>query len=91
VSRGASGLADQFQIWQAFDQGPRETRSLLREHDHIRVLQSLGQFADIHFRISKYHDLVVAQFWIRLQCRKRVLVIVNHCDFHGVLPFVIFR
>jgi hypothetical protein len=31
---------------------------------------------------------MIAQFWISLQCAKRVLVIVNHCNLHKKLPFI---
>ena len=89
VSRGASGLADQFQLWQTFDQGARKTRSLLREHHCIRVFQSVSQFADIRLRLGKYHHLMVAQFRVTLECPKRVLVIVDHCNLHRKLPFII--
>src|SRR4029450_3013251 len=82
MCRRPAGLADELELGQPLDHRTRESRTLLGEHNNLRVFQSLGEVRCVSFGIRVNDDLMAAQCGIALKRFECVLIIIDDCDLH---------
>jgi len=82
----AAGLADEFQVRQAFDDLPCQAHTLLRENYRIATGDLLDHARGIDIGIGMNRDGVILESGVGPRRAQYIGVVVNHCDLHGVVP-----
>ena len=77
-----TGLRNQAQIRQFFDDLARNPRALLGQHQHVETLEPFCLLHGVFFSIVKRRNLKVVKARIGGHFAKHVRIIVEDCNFH---------
>jgi hypothetical protein len=77
-------VTDEAELWQMLDHLPGQGRALLRQDHAPRILQAMGKFLGILFRVVVDDYLMTLQLGKTLQVPKGALVIIDYNDLHSI-------